>query len=73
MFGKFFKQQPEQSQSMSGVTVNGGVVQQGQAGRDLQQGQSGNLETEQHITQTEVVKQLENLETAVKASALSQE
>ena len=73
MFGKFFKQQPEQSQSMSGVTVNGGVVQQGQAGRDLQQVQSGNLETEQHITQTEVVKQLENLETAVKASALSQE
>ena len=72
MFGKFFNKQPDQSQSMSGITVNSGVVQQGQAGRDLQQVQSGNLDTEQQITQTEVVKQLENLETAVKASALSQ-
>jgi hypothetical protein len=72
MFGKLFKKQPDQSQSMSGITVNSGVVQQGQAGRDLQQVQSGNLDMEQQITQTEVVKQLENLETAVKASALPQ-
>lgn len=72
MFGKLFNKQPDQSQSMSGMTVNGGVVQQAQAGRDLQQVQSGNLDTEQQITQTEVVKQLENLETAVNASALSQ-
>jgi sugar-specific transcriptional regulator TrmB len=58
---------------MSGVTVNSGVVQQAQAGRDLQQIQSGNLKTQQEITNTEVVKQLENLETAVKASSLTQE
>jgi hypothetical protein len=73
MFGKKQPKQPSQSQSMSGVTVNSGVVQQAQAGRDLQQIQSGNLKTQQEITNTEVVKQLENLETAVKASALTQE
>jgi hypothetical protein len=73
MFGKKQPKQPSQSQSMSGVTVNSGVVQLAQAGRDLQQTQSGNLETQQEITNTEVVKQLENLETAVKASALTQE
>lgn len=72
MFGKLFKKQPDQSQSMSGINANGSVVQQAQAGRDLQQVQSGNLDTEQQITQTEVVKQLENLETAVNASAFSQ-
>jgi hypothetical protein len=73
MFGKKQPKQPSQSQSMSGVTVNSGVVQQAQAGRDLQQIQSGNLKTQQEITNTEVVKQLENLETAVKASSLTQE
>ncbi|MEB3310136.1 MAG: hypothetical protein VKJ02_07860 [Snowella sp.] len=73
MPNQFFGKQTDQSQSMSGMTVNGGVVQQGQAGRDLQQVQSGPLDTEQQITQTEVVKQLENLETAVKASDLSQD
>lgn len=73
MFGRKQPKQPSQSQSMSDVTVNSGVVQQGQAGRDLQQTQSGNLEPQQEITNTEVVKQLENLETAVKASALTQE
>lgn len=66
-----WKKQPEkpaQSQTMSNVTVNGGVVQQAQAGRDLHQVQSGNLETSQQITSVEVVKQLESLETAVKAA-----
>jgi hypothetical protein len=72
MFGKKQPEQPTQSQIMSGVTVNGGVVQQGQAGRDLQQVQSGNLKTSQEITSAEVVKQLQNLEAAVKTSALEQ-
>ncbi len=70
MFGK---KQPTQSQSMSGITVNGGVVQQAQAGGDLHQSQSGNLETSQQITSAEVVRQLEILEAAVKASGLGQE
>lgn len=73
MFGKKQPKEPSQSQSMSDVTVNSGVVQQAQAGRDLQQTHSGNLKTQQEITNTEVVKQLENLETAVNASALTQE
>jgi hypothetical protein len=72
MFGKKNPEQPTQSQTMSGVTVNGGVVQQGQAARDFKQVQSGNLETSQEITGAEVVKQLENLEAAVKTSALEQ-
>ncbi|MDB9422255.1 MULTISPECIES: hypothetical protein [Microcystis] len=45
MFGKKQPEQPKQAQSMSGVTVNSGFVQQAQAGCDLQQAQSGNLET----------------------------
>jgi hypothetical protein len=64
MFGKKQPEQPTQSQTMSGVTINGGVVQQSQAGRDLQQVQSGNLETSQQMTSAEVVKQLESLEAA---------
>jgi hypothetical protein len=70
MFGK---KKPTQSQSMSGVTANGSVVQQAQAGRDLQQVQSGNLETSQQMTNAEVVKQLEVLEAAVKTSSLGQD
>ena len=73
MFSKKQPKQPSQSQSMSNVTVNGGVVQQAQAGRDVQQTQTGNLKTQQEITNTEVVKQLANLETAVTASSLTQE
>jgi hypothetical protein len=70
MFGKKQPEQPTQSQTMSGVTVNSGVVQQAQAGRDLQQVQSGNLETSQQVTSAEVVKQLESLEASVKAAKL---
>ncbi|MTJ06169.1 hypothetical protein [Anabaena sp. UHCC 0204] len=73
MIGKKQPEQPSQSQSMSDVKVNGGVVQQGQAGRDLQLSQSGTLETQQQITNTDVVKQLENLEIAVKAATLTQD
>jgi truncated hemoglobin YjbI len=72
MFGKKQPEQPSQSQSMSGVTSTGGVIQQGQAGRDLVQSQSGQLETQQQITNTDVVKQLENLENAIKAATLTQ-
>jgi hypothetical protein len=72
MFSKFFKKQPDQSQSMNGITVNSGVVQQGQARHNLQQVQSGNLDEELTINQVEVIKQLENLEKALKASTLSQ-
>jgi hypothetical protein len=68
MFGKKQPAPPTQSQTISGVNVNGGVVQQAQAGRDLHQAQSGNLETSQQMTSAEVVKQLETLEAAVKAA-----
>jgi hypothetical protein len=66
----FWKKQPNQSQSISNVSVNGGAIQQGQAGNDLYQAQSGNLDTQQQITNTKVFELLESLETAVKASAL---
>jgi hypothetical protein len=72
MFGKKRPEQPTQSQTMSGVTVNGGIVKQSQAGRDLHQVQSDKLEASQEITSAEVVKQLESLEAAVKTSALEQ-
>jgi hypothetical protein len=66
----FWKKQPSQSQSISNVSVNGGAIQQGQAGNDLYQAQPGNLDTQQQITNIKVVELLESLETAVKASAL---
>jgi hypothetical protein len=72
MFGKKQPEKPTQSLSMSGVTVNGGVVQLTQAGRDSYQVQSGNLQTSQEVTSAEVVKQLDRLEAAVKTSALEQ-
>ncbi|MBE9005906.1 hypothetical protein IQ259_12815 [Fortiea sp. LEGE XX443] len=71
MFGKKQPEQPSQSQSISGVTLTGSAIQQGQAGGDLQQSQSSKLDTQQQITNTDVVKQLENLETAVKAASLT--
>lgn len=73
MFGKKQPQQPSQSQSLSNVTLTGGVIQQGQAGRDLTQVQSGHLETSQQMTSAAVVEYLEKLETAVKATTLTQE
>jgi hypothetical protein len=61
-----------QSQSLSNVSLTGGMVQLGQAGGDLQQDQSGALQTEQHgITATEVVAKLEQLEAAIRAASLS--
>lgn len=63
--------QPHQSQSLSNVTLTGGMMQLGQAGGDLQQNQSGALQTEQQgLTAAEVVALLERLETAVKGSSL---
>jgi tRNA C32,U32 (ribose-2'-O)-methylase TrmJ len=73
MFWKKKQEQPSQSQSISNVTQNGGVIQQAQAGRDLQQNQSGNLSTQQQTTNTDVVRLLENLETAIKAAAIASE
>jgi len=65
-FGK-----PDQSQSLSNVTLTGGMVQLGQAGRDLQQNQTGDLQTQQQgLTSAEVVTLLEQLETAVKGAAI---
>jgi len=73
MFDKLFKRQPDQSQTISNMTINGGVVQQAQAGRDLTQSQFGQVETKQEITKVEVVQQLEKLTSAVTASELSLE
>jgi hypothetical protein len=62
---------PDQSQSFSNVTLTGGMLQAGQAGRDLQQSQSGELQTQQQgMTGTEVATLLERLERAVKGSAI---
>ena len=60
-------EQPSQSQSLSNVTLTGGVVQLGQAGGNLQQ----HLQTQQQgITGADVVTLLEQLEAAVKGAAL---
>lgn len=62
---------PDQSQSFSNVTLNGGMLQAGQAGRDLQQSQSGELQTQQQgMTGAEVATLLERLEIAVRGAAL---
>jgi hypothetical protein len=75
MFGNKPPKQPNQTQNMSGATLNSGIIQQFQAGRDLQSPAILNSEqaNKQEITPTEVIKQLEYLELAVKASALTQE
>jgi len=66
-------QPPNQSQSLSGVNLTGGMVQLGQAGRDLQQHQQGDLQTQQQgLTAADVVALLERLETAVQGSALDE-
>jgi hypothetical protein len=63
--------QPSQSQSLSNVTLNSGMVQLAQAGGDLQQSQTGDLQIQQQgLTGAEVVTLLEGLEAAVKAAAL---
>lgn len=65
-------EQPTQSQSLSNVNLNGGMVQLGQAGGDSQQNQTGDLKTQQQgLTNSEVVNLLEQLETAIKTSALN--
>jgi hypothetical protein len=63
--------QPNQSQSLSNVTLNGGMVQMGQAGSNLQQNQTGDLQTQQQgITAAQVVSLLEQLEAAIKGANL---
>lgn len=62
---------PNQLQSLSGITLNGSKVQLGQAGGDLVQSQSGDLNTQQQgLTGAEVVTLLEKLEAAVRAATL---
>jgi hypothetical protein len=62
---------PDQSQSVSNVSLNGGMMQLGQAGGDLQQSQTGDLQTQQQgLTGTEVVTLLEQLEAAVQEATL---
>lgn len=66
--------QPDQSQNISNVSMNGGMVQLGQAGGDLQQSQTGDLQTQQQgLTGTEVVDLLAQLETAVQGATLAPE
>lgn len=63
---------PDQSQSLSNVTLTGGMVQMGQAGRDLEQNQTGDLQAQQQgLTGAEVVGLIEQLEAAVKGTALT--
>lgn len=62
---------PDQSQSLSNVTQTGGMIQMGQAGRDLEQSQTGDLQTQQQgLTAGEVVTLLEQLETAVQQASI---
>lgn len=80
MFGKLFGKkdmqpsQPTQSQSMSGVNVNGGQVQQNQAGRDGTSAQQGQMQTQQQgISGAEVGKLLGDLKGAIVSSGISDE
>lgn len=62
---------PDQSQSVSNVSLNGGMVQLGQAGGDLQQSQTGDLQTQQQgLTGTEVANLLAQLEAAVQGATI---
>lgn len=64
-------EQPSQSQSFSNMTLNGSMMQVGNAGGDLQLNQTGDLSTQQQgISATEVATLLEQLEAAVKGSGL---
>lgn len=64
-------EKPSQSQSIRNVSQNGSMTQLGQAGGDLQQSQTGDLQTQQQgLTGTEVVDLLKQLEAAVKGAAL---
>jgi hypothetical protein len=64
--------QPSQSQNISEVSVNSGVVQQSQAGHDLHQVQSVDLKAQQEITNKVVADKLRSLETAVRSSLITQ-
>ena len=75
MFGKLFGKkdaiQPTQSQSMSGVNVNGGQVQQVQAGGDATAAQQGQMQTQQQgLSGAEVVNLLGTLKGAIEASGI---
>jgi len=64
-------QPPSQSQSLSHVSLSGGMVQMAQAGGNVEQRQEGHLSTQQQgLTGAEVVALLEQLELAVKGAGL---
>ncbi|NET36173.1 MAG: hypothetical protein F6K19_29800 [Cyanothece sp. SIO1E1] len=64
-------EKPKQSQTVSNVTLTGGMMQMGQAGRDLQQHQTGDLQAQQQgLTGAEVVTLLEQLATAVRGASI---
>lgn len=68
MFGN---KKPNQDQSISGSNVVGSQIQMTQAGRDATASQAGNLAAQQQgITGADVVKLLEELETAIKQAAI---
>ena len=73
MLDKLFgKKAPAQSQTISGVTVNGGQFQAGQAGGDLHQNQSGQMATQQQgLTGAEVLALLEKLQGAIATADLT--
>lgn len=72
MFGKKPPENPTQSQSIGG-NITGSQIQMAQAGGDLTAVQRSNSNDQmQGMTATEVVKLLEKLESAVKASGLSE-
>lgn len=62
---------PDQSQSIDNSKISGSAIEMGQAGGNLQQEQTANTQAqEQEITANEVVAWLEQLEAAVKATAI---
>lgn len=75
MLDKIFgKKQPDQAQTISNVTLNGGQLQAGQAGRDLTQSQSGQIATQQQgLTGEEVLSLLEQLRGAIATTDISAE
>ncbi|NJR38571.1 MAG: hypothetical protein HC781_06640 [Leptolyngbyaceae cyanobacterium CSU_1_4] len=75
MLDKLFgKKQPDQSQTISGVTVTGGQFQTGQAGGDLTQSQSGQMATQQQgLTGADVLALLEQLRGAIATTDISAE
>ncbi len=70
----FWKKKPTQAQSISGSNLVGSQIQMTQAGEDAIAAQSGTLLAQQEaLSGADVVKLLEELETAVKQSGVEAE